>query len=212
MRNVNGARSPPADVSMIHGMKCSSVAGQSTGGSHPTPSRGCQGRSRRGCECPRAPSIRTGTDTRRRSPSSRSGPTRPAGARGSGAATGSRRSARYHSRRRGSHSSKAAVAASGRTKYCISICSNSRIRKTKLPGLISFRNALPICAIPNGSFLRDGLHVLEVDVDALRGLGSQVDDRSVLLDRPEMGLEHEVELAGQAERPAVDQARGRAAR
>ena len=45
--------------------------------------------------------------------------------------------------------------ASGRTKYCISICSNSRIRKTKLPGLISLRNDLPIWAIPNGSFLRD---------------------------------------------------------
>ena len=44
---------------------------------------------------------------------------------------------------------------SGRTKYCISICSNSRIRKTKLPGLISLRNDLPIWAIPNGSFLRD---------------------------------------------------------
>ena len=43
----------------------------------------------------------------------------------------------------------------GRTKYCISICSNSRIRKTKLPGLISLRNDLPIWAIPNGSFLRD---------------------------------------------------------
>ena len=27
MRNVNAARSPPADVSMIQGMKCSSVAG-----------------------------------------------------------------------------------------------------------------------------------------------------------------------------------------
>ena len=27
MRNVNAARSAPADVSTIHGMKCSSVAG-----------------------------------------------------------------------------------------------------------------------------------------------------------------------------------------
>ena len=39
-------------------------------------------------------------------------------------------------------------------KYCISICSNSRDRKMKLPGVISLRNALPICAIPNGSFFR----------------------------------------------------------
>ncbi len=45
-------------------------------------------------------------------------------------------------------------ASSGRTKYCISICSNSRIRNTKLPGLISFRKLLPIWAMPKGSFLR----------------------------------------------------------
>ena len=39
-------------------------------------------------------------------------------------------------------------------KYSISICSNSRVRKMKFPGVISLRNDLPICAIPNGSFLR----------------------------------------------------------
>ena len=38
----------------------------------------------------------------------------------------------------------------GSTKNCISICSNSRVRKMKFPGVISFRNAFPICAIPNG--------------------------------------------------------------
>src|SRR5437763_17036899 len=43
---------------------------------------------------------------------------------------------------------------SGGTKYSISICSNSRVRNTKLPGVISFRNDLPIWAIPNGGFLR----------------------------------------------------------
>src|SRR4051795_8639676 len=42
----------------------------------------------------------------------------------------------------------------GGTKYSISICSNSRVRKMKLPGVISLRNDLPICAIPNGGFLR----------------------------------------------------------
>ena len=42
----------------------------------------------------------------------------------------------------------------GSTKNSISICSNSRVRKMKLPGVISLRNDLPICAIPNGSFLR----------------------------------------------------------
>ena len=61
----------------------------------------------------------------------------------------------YQSKRRGSHSSKIAAASDGLTKYCISICSNSRIRKTKLPGLISFRNDFPIWAIPNGIFLRE---------------------------------------------------------
>src|SRR5437867_911727 len=44
---------------------------------------------------------------------------------------------------------------SGGTKYSSSICSNSRVRNTKLPGVISLRKALPICAIPNGGFLRD---------------------------------------------------------
>ena len=32
------------------------------------------------------------------------------------------------------------------------------------------RNDLPICAIPNSGFCGSGLHVLEVDEDALRGL------------------------------------------
>ena len=42
----------------------------------------------------------------------------------------------------------------GSTKNCISICSNSRVRKMKFPGVISLRNALPTCAIPNGTFWR----------------------------------------------------------
>ena len=45
-------------------------------------------------------------------------------------------------------------ASAGGTKYSISICSNSRVRKMKLPGVISLRNDLPTCAIPNGGFLR----------------------------------------------------------
>ena len=48
----------------------------------------------------------------------------------------------------------------GLTKYSISICSNSRVRKVKLPGVISFRNALPIWAMPKGSFLRVELTTL----------------------------------------------------
>ena len=42
----------------------------------------------------------------------------------------------------------------GGTKNSISICSNSRVRKMKLPGVISLRNDLPTCAMPNGGFLR----------------------------------------------------------
>ena len=47
------------------------------------------------------------------------------------------------------------IAVSGSTKNCISICSNSRVRKMKFPGVISLRNAFPICAMPNGTFCRD---------------------------------------------------------
>ena len=43
----------------------------------------------------------------------------------------------------------------GATKNSISICSNSRVRKMKLPGVISLRNDLPICPMPNGIFLRE---------------------------------------------------------
>src|SRR5581483_11031135 len=45
-------------------------------------------------------------------------------------------------------------ASSGGTKYSSSICSNSRVRNTKLPGVISLRNDLPVCAIPNGGRFR----------------------------------------------------------
>ena len=48
-----------------------------------------------------------------------------------------------------------AALSSGGTKNSISICSNSRVRKTKLPGVISLRNDLPTWAMPNGGFLRD---------------------------------------------------------
>ena len=46
------------------------------------------------------------------------------------------------------------AASSGGTKNSISICSNSRVRKTKLPVVISLRKDLPIWAIPNGGFFR----------------------------------------------------------
>src|SRR5436853_268153 len=43
------------------------------------------------------------------------------------------------------------IDSSGRQKNSISICSNSRLRKVKFRGLISLRNALPTCAMPNGN-------------------------------------------------------------
>ena len=64
----------------------------------------------------------------------------------------------------------------------------------KLPGVISLRKLLPTCAMPNGGFLRaDGLHVLVVDEDALRGLGPQVVQALLALDRAEVGLHQAVE-------------------
>ena len=43
----------------------------------------------------------------------------------------------------------------GSTKNSISICSNSRVRKMKLPGVISLRKLLPVCAMPNGGLRRE---------------------------------------------------------
>ena len=59
-----------------------------------------------------------------------------------------------HAMRRSFHVSNHSSSVPGATKNCISICSNSRVRKMKFPGVISFRNAFPTCAIPNGTFWR----------------------------------------------------------
>ena len=84
----------------------------------------------------------------------------------------------------------------GSTKYSISICSNSRVRKMKLPGVISLRKLLPIWPMPNGGLLpRRRLHVEEVHEDALRGLRAQVVQALLGLHRAEVGLEHHVEVA-----------------
>ena len=83
----------------------------------------------------------------------------------------------------------------------------------KLPGVISLRNDLPTCAMPNGGFLRANCSdVLEVDEDALGGLGAQVDGRALVLHRAHVGLEHQVELARLGELAVrVAAARGAAA-
>ena len=73
----------------------------------------------------------------------------------------------------------------------------------KLPGVISLRKDLPIWPMPNGGFLRVDLHdVGEVDEDALRGLGPQVVQTGLVLDRAEVGLEHHVEVARLGPLPA----------
>ena len=68
-------------------------------------------------------------------------------------------------------------ASAGGTKYSISICSNSRVRNTNWPGVISLRKDLPTWAMPNGGrTLVVSMHVLEVDEHALGRLGAQVGD------------------------------------
>ncbi len=57
---------------------------------------------------------------------------------------------------------------------------------------------------------RRRLHVLEVDEDALRGLRAQVRDRRVVLHRTDVGLEHQVEVAGLGERVLHAAVRARA--
>src|SRR5881397_3158837 len=83
----------------------------------------------------------------------------------------------------------------GGTKYSISICSNSRVRKMKLPGVISLRNDLPTWAMPNGGFLRANWRTFLKLMKMPWGLRAQVGDRAAVLDRTHRRLEHQVELA-----------------
>jgi hypothetical protein len=65
----------------------------------------------------------------------------------------------------------------------------------KLPGVISLRKDLPVCAMPNGRLAARGLHdVEEVDEDALRRLGPQVVQPLLVLHRAQIGLEQPAEL------------------
>ena len=60
----------------------------------------------------------------------------------------------HHEKRQSRHQRYHSFAVSGRMKNSISICSNSRERKVKLRGVTSLRKALPICAMPKGTFTR----------------------------------------------------------
>ena len=76
-------------------------------------------------------------------------------------------------------------ASSGGTKNSISICSNSRVRKMKLPGGDLVAEGLADLGDPERRLLAGELEdVLEVDEDALGGLGAQVDLGAGLLDGP----------------------------
>ena len=69
-------------------------------------------------------------------------------------------SSTYQSIRACSQCSYQRWASAGGTKNSISICSNSSVRKMKLPGVISLRNDLPICAMPNGGLRRAKLRTV----------------------------------------------------
>ena len=84
----------------------------------------------------------------------------------------------------------------GSTKNSISICSNSRVRKMKLPGRDLVAERLADLADAERRLLPRGAHhVGEVHEDALRGLRAQVVQAGLVLDRAEVGLEHHVEVA-----------------
>src|SRR3989304_714591 len=92
----------------------------------------------------------------------------------------------------------------GVTKNSISICSNSRSRKMKLPGVISLRKERPIWAMPKGSLRRGGGGEVSWVYETGRGvLGREVDDGCLVGDGADVGLEHEVEHAGVGELAAA---------
>ena len=86
-------------------------------------------------------------------------------------------------------------ASAGGTKNSISICSNSSVRKTKLPGVISLRNDLPTWAIPKGGLRRAYWSVLKSRKMPCAVSGPQKDGRAGVLHGPDRRLEHQVELA-----------------
>ena len=130
---------------------------------------------------------------RRRSSSARARPPRARG-RAGGSRAGRGRGTSAAARRPSTRTT--ARASAGGTKNSISICSNSRVRKRKLPGRDLVAEALADLRDPERRLdaQRRG-DVLEVDEDALRRLRPEVARSSALVHRPDERLEHEVELA-----------------
>ena len=82
----------------------------------------------------------------------------------------------------------------------------------KLPGVISLRNDLPICAMPNGGFLRVVVCTfLKLTKMPCAVSGRRYATDGVVLDRADVRLEHQVEVArlGEAVLGAAVRARAR---
>ena len=76
-----------------------------------------------------------------------------------------------------------------------SICSNSRVRKVKFPGVISLRKDLPICPIPNGIFFLEVLCTfLKFTKIPCAVSGRRYTVFFCILSYTLEGLEHQVEL------------------
>ena len=102
----------------------------------------------------------------------------------------------YHSIRAFSQCSCHCSASAGGTKNSISICSNSSVRKMKLPGRDLVAERLADLGDPERRLAaRELEHVLEVEEDALGRLGPEEDGRAGLLHGADRRLEHQVELA-----------------
>ena len=87
-------------------------------------------------------------------------------------------------------------ASAGGTKNSISICSNSRTRKRKFPGVISLRKLLPICAMPNGGLTRsDDVTFLKLTKMPCAVSGPEIGDARVVAHGADVRLEHQVEVA-----------------
>ena len=102
------------------------------------------------------------------------------------------------------------LASSGGTKYSISICSNSRVRNTKFPGVISLRNDLPTWAMPNGGFFRDvSSTFLKLMNMPCAVSGRRYTSWPAPSTGPGVGLEHQVELACLGEAVLASRSSGR---
>ncbi len=133
-------------------------------------------------------------ELRCRTPRARSARAPPACAGGTGAGPARARATGATACAAAFQYSNHSMSVPGSTKNCISICSNSRVRKMKLPGrdLVAERLA-DLRDAERHLLARRLLHVQEVHEDALRRLRAQVDHGRAVLDRPHERLEHEVE-------------------